>query len=120
MNEIKVNLKKNIDLEREIKLLSTEDLIIDNIFYKSMNNRIFYHHWDVPPQVKLNMMRYFKFIEFKTTSKKINTFKPTIFDRSKIFKVNSQKIDFLTFVKDTFQFTCPKIFLEYFCFYVKL
>ena len=68
----------------------------------------------MPPQVKLNMWRYFKFIEFKTTSKKINTFKPTIFDRSKIFKVSSQKIDFLTFVKDTFQFTCPKIFLEYF------
>ena len=80
---INLRLKKNLNLKSKILKLSKPSKY-HSIIYKSLNNKIFYYLWDVPREIKLKAMKYFKFINiFLKLKFKINNSQK--FDRKKNF-----------------------------------
>ena len=113
------NLKiKNYDLKKEIKISNkiiklNKPLEVNNIFYKSFNNKFFYYNWAVPKIFKFIMMKKFKFINLPFKKQIISSSKHMEIDRTKFFaNKNDKRKNFVSFVKSLFEFTIPKIFLE--------
>lgn len=110
-----LNLKKKINLKKEIKKLDN-GLILQKIFYLSSNNKFFIYRWDVPRIFQFQLMYNFKFLNLSLGESKISKFESKIFDRENIFKTNKykKKDSFKIFTKNILKYTLPKIFLENF------
>ena len=114
--KIKINhlsLKNNLSIESELLKLSKPNKY-QNIFYKSLDNKIFYYLWDVPRKIKIEIMKYFKFLNIHLNTKTIREYHPKYFDRDLIFYNEYQPNNFQSFLKNIIKFTFPKIFLENF------
>ena len=111
-NKIKINNK--INLNKKLKIVDKSKLHLDRIFYKSLNNKIFFHHWNVPILMKIKLMWQYKFLQIKLRVKKVFKLKTKNINREKIFENKPGKVNFIQFVKNTFRITFPKVFLEHF------
>ena len=111
INTINFYLKKKLNIKKEILKLNKPDKFY-KIFYKSFNDKIFYYRWEVPKEIKLKMMKYFKFINIPLGIKKINKYKYESFDREKIFYYKKTKDNYKSFLKKIIKFTLPRIYLE--------
>jgi len=106
------NLKKGIKINNEKKKFN-KPLEVNNIFYKSFNNKFFYYNWAVPKIFKIIMMKNFNFINLPLKKKIISSFKYDEINRENFFKIKIKKRkNFIYFIKSVFEFTIPKIFLE--------
>ena len=105
------DLKKNLNLKKEILKLNKPDKF-HKIFYKSFNNKIFYYQWDVPKEIKIKIMKYFKFINIPLGVKEINKYNYENLDREKIFYYKKTKGNYKSFLKKIIRFTLPRIYLE--------
>jgi putative transferase (TIGR04331 family) len=106
-----LELNKNLDLRKQIFKLD-KPLQYQNIFYKSMDNKIFYYLWDVPKIIKLKLMKQFKFIDIKINEKNLKLSNSNYFNRNSLFINESKKKNFLSFLNSIIKHTFPKIFLE--------
>ena len=112
LRSIKIKLKKGISLKKKIAQLSKPSEY-SNIIHKSLNNKIFYYLWDVPREVKLKAMKYFKFINISLNFKKLNINEAKKFNRKKIFFQHKKNNGtYQSFLKEIIKFTFPKIYLE--------
>ncbi len=110
----KIYLKKNLNIEKRVLELN-KPLNVQNVYYKGINNKIFYYLWDVPKIIKLYLMKKYKFINLNLKKKEVNEFLFKEINREKLFKFkgNNDK-KFISFMKSILQFVTPKIFLENF------
>lgn len=109
---INLRLKKNLNLKSKILKLSKPNKY-HSIIYKSLNNKIFYYLWDVPREIKLKAMKYFKFINIFLKLKKFKINNSQKFDRKKIFIYKKKKsVNYKSFLIKIMKFTFPKIYLE--------
>ena len=109
----KVNLKKDLKIRNEIIKLN-QQIKYQNIFYKSLDEKIFYYSWDVPRKVEFQIMKHFKFLNLHLNSKIIKDYRTKYFDRNLVFNCKYHSNDFKSFLKNLIKFTFPKIFLENF------
>ncbi len=110
----KINFKKNLKIEKEVLKLN-KPLSVQNIYYKGINNKIFYYLWDVPKIIKLYFMKKYKFINLNLKKKEINKFLSKEINREQLFRFkNNNDKKFISFMKSILQYVTPKIFLENF------
>lgn len=111
INTINIYLKKKLNIKKEILKLNKPDKFY-KIFYKSFNDKIFYYRWEVPKEIKIKIMQYFKFINISLGLKEINKYNYENFDREKIFDFKKTNNNYKSFLKQIVKYTLPKIFLE--------
>ena len=111
IDTINFDVKKNLDLKKEIFKLNEPDKF-HKIFYKSFNNKIFYYQWEVPKEIKIKIMKHFKFINLPLGVKKINKYNQENLDREAIFYYKKTKDNYKSFLRKIIKFTLPRIYLE--------
>tara|TARA_B110000027_G_scaffold134249_1_gene165940 strand:- start:1741 stop:3495 length:1755 start_codon:yes stop_codon:yes gene_type:complete len=113
-NRIKINsleLKQGLNIKKKISKLN-KPIKYESMYHKSFDKKIFYYRWDVPRKIKIEIMKYFKFLNLRIREENLEELSSKYFDRNLIFKNKYKYKNFNSFLNNIIKFTFPKIFLE--------